>query len=127
MAYKVFIISTQQDADLAIELTRRLEKMGTKVTSKKTYASEAINSQIRRSLDESDEVFVLLTEKSLDSERVTVLVGAAVGLHKPITAILVGVRENQLPLMVHGMRYLKYVEVDDYISELQSRSEKVVV
>ncbi len=125
MTYKVFIISTQKDADLVLELARRLEKAGIKVLARKALASEAIDNRIRRSLGESNEVFVLLTDKSLNNERVTVLLGAAFGLHKPITPILVGVREHELPSMVRGMRHLKYAEVDDYISELRSRSEKV--
>lgn len=51
--------------------------------------------------------------------------GAAFGLHKPITAVLMGVREHEIPLMVQGMRRLKYADVDDYIAALQSRSERV--
>jgi hypothetical protein len=127
MTDKVFIISTQKDADLALELTRRLEKAGIKVLSKKFHGSDAIDNRIRRSLHQSEEVLVLLTDKALNNERITVLLGAAFGVHKPITAILVGVREHELPFRVHGMRHLKYAEVDEYISELQSRSEKVVV
>jgi hypothetical protein len=125
MAYKVFIISTEKDADLVFDLARRLEKAGIKVLAKKTLASEAIDNRIRRSLGESDEVFVLLTDKSLNNERVTVLLGAAFGLHKPITAVIVGVREHELPPVVRSIRHLKYADVDDYISELQGHSEKV--
>ena len=126
MRYKIFIISTPKDADLTFELTRRLEKAGIKVLSKKFHGSDAIDNRIRRGLHQSEEVLVLLTENALNNERLTVLVGAAFGVHKPITAILVGVREHDNPFRVYGMRHLKYTEVDDYISELHNRPEGVL-
>ncbi|MCI0690458.1 toll/interleukin-1 receptor domain-containing protein [candidate division KSB1 bacterium] len=127
MTYKIFISAAQKDADLVMDLTRRLKKAGYKVLSKEFQPDEAIDRRIRQSLSESDEVLILVTDKSLNNPWVTPILGAAFGLHKPITAILVGVHEHEFPLMVQGMRHLKYAEVDDYISELQSRSVKVAV
>jgi len=127
MAYKVFVIATPKDGDLAVELTRRLEKAGIEVLSKKLHANGAIDNRLRKKLSASDEVFILLTDDSLNNERVAVLLGAALGLHKRITAILVGVREQELPSIIRGMRRLNYLDVVEYISELQSRSEKVLV
>jgi hypothetical protein len=97
MAYKVFVIATPKDGDLAVELTRRLEKAGIEVLSKRFQANGAIDDRLRKKLGASDEVFILLTDDSLNNERVTVLLGAALGLHKRVTAILVGVREQELP------------------------------
>ena len=125
MANKVFIISTPKDEDLTFELTQRLEKAGIKVLSKKFHGSDIIDDRIRRSLNQSEEVLVLLTANAVNDERLTVLLGAAFGVYKPLTAILVGVREQENPFRVYGMRHLKYAEVDDYISELRNRSEGV--
>lgn len=86
---------------------------------------EAIDRRVRDSLSKSHEVFVLLTEHSLNNSWIVPTLGAAFGLHKPITAVLMGVREHEIPLMVQGMRRLKYADVDDYIAALQSRSERV--
>jgi hypothetical protein len=115
MTYKIFICAAQKDADLVLDLTRRLQKAGHKVLSKQFQLDEALDRRVRRSLSESDELFILLTDKSLNAPWVIPIAGAAFGLHKPITAVLVGVSEQDIPLMVHGMRYLKYAEVDDYI------------
>jgi hypothetical protein len=128
MAYKIFLISAQKDADLVIDLTQRLERAGIKVLSKKTQASEVMNHWIRRSLGESDEVFVLLTGNSLDNAWVTLVLGAALGLHKPITAIVAGVSEDELLHKVgFAARHIKYADFDKYISELHRRPEKVAV
>jgi hypothetical protein len=127
MAYKVFVIATPKDGDLAVELTRRLEKAGIEVLSKRFHANGAIDDRHRKKLGASDEVFILLTDDSLNNERVTVLLGAALGLHKRVTAILVGVREQELPSIIRGIRRLNYLDVVEYISELQSRSEKILV
>jgi len=125
MATKVFIISTPEDEDLTFELTQRLEKAGIKVLSKKFHGSDVIDDRIRRGLNQSEEVLVLLTNNAVNDERLTILLGAAFGARKPITAILVGVREQENPFRVYGMRHLKYAEVNNYISVLTRRSERV--
>jgi hypothetical protein len=125
MAQKIFIAAASRDGDLVMDLARRFKKAGCKVLTKEFLPDEALDRRVRNSLSGSDEVFVLLTEHSLNGRWVIPILGAAFGLHKPITTVLIGVREHEFPLMVQGMRRLKYAEVDDYISELQSRSEKV--
>jgi hypothetical protein len=125
MIYKIFIGTASKDNDLAMDLARKLKRAGYKVLAKKFQSEKDIDNRVRDSLGKSNEVFILLTENSLNKSWVPIILGAAFGVHKPITAILVGVREHENPLKIYGMRHLKYAEVDDYISELQNRSEKV--
>jgi hypothetical protein len=127
MIYKIFIGAASKDNDLVVDLAHRLKRAGYKVLAKKIQSEKDLDNRVRDSLGESNEVFILLTDHSLNSSWVTIILGAAYGLHKPITGILVGVREHELPVTVHGMRHIKYPEFDDYISELQNRSEKVLV
>jgi len=126
MAQKIFIGAASRDDDLVMDLDRRFKKAGYKVLAKEFLPDAALDRRVRNSLSESHEVFVLVTEHSLNNPWVVPILGAAFGLHKPITTVLMGVREHEFPLMVQGMRRLKYAEVDDYIDELSSRSEKVL-
>jgi hypothetical protein len=127
MIYKIFIGAASKDNDLVVDLARRLKRAGYKVLAKKFQSEKDLDNRVRDSLGESNEMFILLTDHSLNSSWVTIILGAAFGVHKPITAILVGVREPDLPFRVHGMRYIKYPDFDGYISELQSQAEKVMV
>lgn len=120
---KIFISSTQKDLDLARDLARRLEAIGLEVfTEEKAKRSEDDwLAPIERRLRKSDEVVVLLTDHAIASAIMMSKLGAAYGLGKKVIPIMVGVNVDALPPLLKNMPYIKYGEVEDYLSDLRKR------
>jgi hypothetical protein len=120
MAYKVFISATHKDMDLVRDLARRLKEVGVKVFPVERSATPEVIT-VNRSLREADEVIVLMTDNSINSQPVMFEMGAAFGLHKRVTSVVVGVEDEKLPPMVK--KYIRYADLPEYISELQKRAK----
>jgi len=124
MAYKVFISSTLKDIDLARDLAHRLEEAGVKVFSVERSAvpGESIVAKVNRGLRQADEVIVILTDSSVNSPALIFEMGAASGLHKRVTPVVVGVKPEELPPMVKQMQYVRYADLHDYLADLKKRA-----
>jgi len=124
MAYKVFISSTQRDIDVARDLARRLEDAGIKVFAVETSVpEESATASITRSLRDADEVIAILTDNSVNSQKVIYEMGAASGLHKRVTPLVVNVEESEIPPFVKN--YVRFAELPAYISELSKRATEL--
>ncbi|MBI3915191.1 MAG: toll/interleukin-1 receptor domain-containing protein [Chloroflexi bacterium] len=125
MAYKVFISALSQDKDLANDLAQRLKLTGVSVflAEAPIHAGENIASKIDESLRESDEVIVLLSGSSINNSAVMFELGAAVGLHKKITPVIVGISEQELPSFVRAFPYIRYPDVESHFAKLGSQQE----
>jgi ATP-dependent phosphoenolpyruvate carboxykinase len=125
MAYKIFISSTHKDMDLARDLARRLGQAGVKVYSvdNTAVAGESIVTGIKQSLNNADEVIVILTDGSVNSPGLISEVGAAFSLRKQITPVLVGLEPRALPRVFKGMKYVRYTDLPEYISGLEKRAK----
>ena len=111
MAYKVLISSTLKDLDLARDLAHRLESAGIKVSVERAAVSgAAIPIKITRELSRADEVFVILTEESLNSSKLMFEIGAASSLRKRITPVVVGL-ESGVPSLIRNLEYIKYADL----------------
>lgn len=123
MTYKVFISSLHNDLDFARDLARRLEAAGVRVFSVEQTAvsGESIITGINRGMREADEIVVILTEGSVNSPGIISEIGAAYSLHKRVTNVVIGLKDEELPPMVRQLRYLKSADLHDYISDLQKR------
>jgi hypothetical protein len=122
MAYKVFISATHKDMDLARDLARRLKEVGVKVFPVERSATPEVIT-VNRSLREADEVIVILTDSSVNSQRVIFEMGAASGMHKRVTPVVVGVEDEELPPMVKQIGYVRYANLHDYIADLERRAK----
>ncbi len=133
MAYKIFISHSTKDGDLVQDLAQRLEQGGgiairgsslkgnLRARAKKISSpDDRIVKQVERGLLESDEVIVLLTDHSVNSSRVMSEAGAAFGLHKRVTPVLVG--SPEIPPVLRKIKSVKYSNLPKYISELRRRS-----
>ena len=102
MSYKAFVSSTVKDIDLARDLAQRLEGAGIKVNAvdKAAASGEVISTKIKRALTEADEVFVILTQESLDNSNLMFEIGAASSLRKRITPVVVGLEPGELPSII---------------------------
>jgi len=125
MAYKVFISSTLKDLDLALDLARRLESAGIKVNSvdKSAASGEAIPIKITHELSRADEVFVILTDESIDSSKLMFEIGAASSLRKRITAVVVGLKPSKVPSLIKNLKYIRYPDLERYIGDLEKRAK----
>jgi len=122
MAYKVFISSTLKDIDLARDLAHRLESAGIKVNSGKPVA-ESISSKINRELSRADEVFVILTNESINNSHVMFEIGAASSLRKRITPVVVGLKPSSVPSLIRNLKYINYADLEGYIADLEKRAK----
>ena len=124
MAYKVFISSTLKDVDLARDLAHRLESAGIKVNSvdQAGVSGEALPSRITRELSHADEVFVILTDESVNSSNLMFEIGAASSLRKRITPVIIGLEPRKVPSLIRNLKYVKYPDLERYIVDLEKRA-----
>ena len=123
MSYKVFISSASKDIDLAQDLARRLRNAGIDVTpiDKSTVSSDTISSKIRRDLSQADEIFVILTDESVNNSNLMFELGAASSLRKRVTPVVVGMKPGDVPSLIKGLPYIKYPDLERYIARLGKR------
>jgi hypothetical protein len=122
MSYKVFISSTLKDIDLARDLAHRLESAGIRVNSGKASA-ESISSKITRELSSADEVFVILTNESINNSNLMFEIGAASSLRKRITPVVVGLEPSSVPSLIRSLKYINYADLEGYIADLEKRAK----
>ena len=124
MSYKIFISHTQKDNDLAHDLAIRLEEVGAKVFSveKSALPGDRVIRAVNRGLRKADEVIVILTGTSVTSPGVASEIGAAFSLDKPLTQLIVGLEESELPSFVSNS--VRYGEVGGYITNVAQRVRK---
>ena len=119
---KIFISSSAKDTDLANDLARRLRQVGADVfhTETSIHAGEGFVTKVSDGLRDSDEVVVLLSGSSIDSPSVMTEMGAAFGLHKRVTPIIVGIDAKELPPILKNLRYLRYSDLEEYLGRFQA-------
>lgn len=124
MAYKVFISSIYKDIELAKDVARRLKEIGVKVSSVEdsAVAGERIDIAIKRELRDADEVFVILTDRSVKSPGLMTELGAAFSLGKRVTPIAIGVDYRDIPPMVTE-QYIRYADLPKYLFYLEKRAK----
>jgi len=124
MSYKIFISSTHKEIKVARELADKLEKLGVKVYSveRNAQAGDNIITKAKQGLSNADEVFLIVTNNSVNSQGLASEMGLASSLHKPVTPIVKGLKKNELPPMLQGMKYIKYEELPKYLSLLAKRA-----
>lgn len=121
MPYKVFISSTQRDFDIARDVVRRIEEAGVRVFPVQDRSvPEAKAASVTRSLRDADEVIVILTGNSVNNTNVIYEMGAASGLHKRVTPLVVNVQDSEIPPFVK--KYVRFAELPSYIAELAERA-----
>lgn len=121
---KVFISSTRKDLDLAKDLARRLQQKGLQIFTEEDAKRPGDNwvTPIERRLRLSDEVIVLLTDHALANARMMSELGAAYALNKKVTPVLVGVTVDDLPPFLKTLPFIKYAELEDYLSQFKTRN-----
>lgn len=121
MDYKVFINHTQRDSDLAMDLARRLKEAGVKVfpVEKSAVNGDKVITTVNRGLRKADEVIVIVTDSSVNSPGLNSQTGAALGLGKRVTAIVVGIEDDELPPFIGT--HVRYADLHEFIPVLARR------
>ncbi len=122
MSYRIFISSAQGDGDLARDLAKRLEKAGLEVLMPAESPGENVVAKINSNLRKADEVIVIFTNNSIDSKSLLFEMGAATSLEKQVTPIIQGVEPEKLPMLIKQMEYVRYSDLERYISKLKQRA-----
>ena len=127
MSYKIFISSSSKDLDLARDLAKRLRKSGLKVVMPEpaeTINAEYIKGRLKVVLRTVTEVIVILTKNSVNNQWVMFEIGYATSSGVHVTPIIQGIEQKELPEIIKQMDYVKYGDLDQYISKLQQRVEE---
>jgi hypothetical protein len=124
MSYKVFISSTHKDMDVAQEVAHKLEQLGVKVYSveRNAQGGDNIITRAKQGLSNADEVLLIVTNNSVDSQGLASEMGLASSLHKHITPVVKGLKTNELPPILQKMKYIKYEELPKYLSLVAKRA-----
>jgi hypothetical protein len=129
MRRKIFISSSPGDYDLAQDLAVRLNKSGLKIVkvvtpSDSTDAGEYLEVVLRKALRGVNEVIIILTRNSLNNQWLSFQMGVATSLGKHITPLIQGIEPEELSELIRQMDYVRYADLDEYISRLQRSLEE---
>lgn len=121
MDYKVFINHTQKDSDLATDLARRLEEAGVRVlpVKKSAVSGESVVTTVNRGLRKADEVITIVSDSSVNSPGLNSQTGAALGLRKRVTRILIGIESEEMPPFPG--KTVRYGDLHEYIAIVARR------
>lgn len=124
MSYKVFVSSTHKDLEVAREVANRLENLGLKVYSveRNAVGGDNILTKAKQSMSNADEVLLIVTNNSVNSQGLASEMGLAFSLNKHITPVVKGVKKNELPPLLRHMDYVKYEELSKYLSKVAKRA-----
>jgi nucleoside 2-deoxyribosyltransferase len=127
MSYRVYISYSSKDSELMKDLAQRLKEAGVEASAV-NYEKEADGApsdwreDIRKRVESSNEVVVLLTDNSAHSGWVRYEMGLADAMDKPMTPVVVNDGVERLVPMAEK-RFVKYADLPKYLSSLKSRSK----
>ena len=118
---KVFLSFNHGDREIAQQVTKSLKSNGIEVSSLAgTQAGENWPAKLEQDLRDSDEMVVLLTDKSQQSNSVIWEIGFAVGMKKPVVIIELGAK-SELKSNLGTVQYVRYSNLDVYLKGLRKR------
>jgi hypothetical protein len=124
MAYKVFITSAPKDIDLVRDLTQRLEDLGIEAHSayevgKTSSTTKTGKKALKNALKSADEIFLILTNESMDDPNLMFFLGAFVAR---VTPVVVGMETSKIPSLIKSLKYVRYPDLSRYITNLGRRT-----
>lgn len=131
MAYKVFITSAPKDIDLVRDLAQRLEDVGIEVHSvvdeadgpTATKSNKSTEKALKNALSNSDEIFVILTNESMDDPRLMFFLGLVSSWLTRVTPVVVGLETSKIPSLIKSLKYIRYPDLGRYIANLEKRTK----
>jgi hypothetical protein len=118
----VFLSHTEDDAELARDIARRLKLAGLEpVSAARSDRGYKSRELLRRQIAESEAVFILATPAALTSDWLLYENGMAEGLEKRVFVITAGVRQKQLPAPMQSRTIVAFDRLDATIENLPDR------
>jgi hypothetical protein len=123
--YQVFVSHATADKWLARVVCEKMEAVGAKTfrDDRDIQGGDDIPEEIRRQINLSKEIVVLLTPESIDRRWVILEVGAAWGRSKRmrIVFIMCHVSVDPIPDMIKNKKAIPLNDLDQYVNELADR------
>ena len=119
---KVFIQSSSKDIDIVQDIANRLELAGIEAhwaneSARSDTSIRATNTALR----EADEIFVILTNESINDSNLMFLLGGDVSLRRRVIPIVIGLEASQVPPLIKSLEYIRYPDLNGHIIDLATR------
>jgi hypothetical protein len=120
---KVFISHSSRDKWAARRISTDLNNLGieTFLDEKDIKTGESINDKIQDNLSDSDDLLILISPASVDSQWVLIELGGAIALKKNIIPILLYVGANDIPKPISKLLGRDINEIDKYYEEIKAK------
>jgi len=118
MGLKLFVSTTPEDAKLARQVTRELERAGQSAYLAEVKEGENILVKVEDELRQSDAVIVVASEDTLNNPNLAFEVGLAVGLGKRVDLLIPDVPSKELPPALRSVQRIRLSELPRYVREL---------
>ncbi len=127
--YLVFISHSSEDQWIARQMARLIEErdLRTFFDEKDFQGGDLISESIKKKIQECDELLVLLSPHSSESDWVKYEIGAAWVLSKRIVAIVYYVSPEQMPDELVQRKVIDLNAFDDYLEELAKRTKRTTL
>ncbi len=121
---KVFISHSSSDKWAARRIAKDLEdlKIETFLDEKDIKTGESIDIKIQENLSQCDDLLILITPASVNSQWVLIELGGAIALKKNIIPILMHVGVNDIPSVINKLLGRDINEIEKYYAEIKSKS-----
>lgn len=121
----MFISYSSLDGWIARRISRDLEELGlqTFLDQKDIEAGSRFNEAIDEHLASSDELLILLSPASRESDWVLVEMGGALALKKRIVTVLLHVSANEIPDPISRFQAIDLNKIEIYYAEVKRRNE----
>jgi hypothetical protein len=127
--YQVFVSHATADKWIAKVICEKIEALGAATfrDDRDISGGESIPDTIRREIEQSNDILVLLTPQSITRQWIMIEVGAAWGLSKRrrrMIPILYHVAFSDIPVIMQLMKAYVLNDFDQYLDDLRNRLAK---
>ena len=124
--YTVFISHSSKDKWIARQIARLIEELDvqTFLDEKDIEGGDRIPDSIRNSIQNCDELLVLMSQYSVDRPWVLIEIGAAWGLEKRVVPIIDKIAPGQMPDILVPQKAIDLNDLDTYLVELEKRVQR---
>ena len=128
-SYQVFVSYSHKDRWIAKQCVRLIEevgrgRIGTFLDVKDIDGGERIEDKVLDGIRKCDELVVLISASTKDSQWVPFEIGAARMRRKPVAAILNNLSPREMPDLLYSYKSIDLNDFEEYLEELQRRAEK---
>jgi hypothetical protein len=74
-------------------------------------------------LKSAEEIFVILTNESMDNSSLMFFLGAAFSMRKRVTPVVVGLEVSKIPSLIKSLKYIRYPDLGRYVANLGKRTK----